>query len=312
VIVAVSQSTETAKGGTMKSQVAKSLVKVLALALGMACMQSASAQHFKHVSVTGGASLAQIASGGASVWALASNGKPYVLNAGTFVLANNIALTQIAVGGGNTLQKDTVWGLNSSGSIYKATKSGTSWVFSRVPGVLDFIAVGLGYQDSCHPYEVWGLNSAAQIYRYNFCIKNWDQVAGTLQILAVGSGEIWGLNANDEIFAFDFATLSFVSASLNVFTQVAIGPDDTWTLDPSGELWQLDVGSIVRGPLAQIQAGGNGVWALSPSQQVFRLEHEKGSLVQIPGAALVSISVGSGGGIWGLDISGKAYGFVTP
>ena len=50
----------------MKNQVAKSLVKVLALALGMACMQSASAQHFKHLSVTGGAPLVQIASGRAS------------------------------------------------------------------------------------------------------------------------------------------------------------------------------------------------------------------------------------------------------
>jgi hypothetical protein len=298
----------------MKSQVAKSLVKVLALALGMACMQSASAQHFKHVSVTGGASLAQIASGGASVWALASNGKPYVLNAGTFVLANNITLTQIAVGGGNTLQKDTVWGLNSSGSIYKATKSGTSWVFSHIPGVLDFIAVGLGYQDSCHPYEVWGLNPAAQIYRYNFCIKNWDQVAGTLQTLAVSGGDIWGLNGNGDAYRFNFITLGFDPLSSgNQYVEIAASPNGgAWALS-SVAVWIVfdEIKIQGSGSVIRIQAGGDGLWGIGSVQQIFRYEPSTFSFVQIPGA-LVSISVGSGGGVWGIDSFGKAYGFVTP
>jgi hypothetical protein len=34
--------------------------------------------------------------------------------------------------------------------------------------------------------------------------------------------------------------------------------------------------------------------------------------VQIQGAALVSISVGSGGGVWGLNGAGQPFGFTTP
>ena len=64
-------------------------------------------------------------------------------------------------------------------------------------------------------------------------------------------------------------------------------------------------------PLTQIQAGGNGVWAIGSSYEIFHLDPSTWWLVQIPGA-LVSISVGSGGGVWGLDSYGKAYGFTTP
>jgi hypothetical protein len=113
---------------------------ILALALGIACMQSASAQTFKKVNVNNNTPLAQVASGGNSVWALANNGNPYRFNGTAFVLANPISLSQIAVGGGNAAQADAVWGLNSSGSIYRASKSGASWIFSQVPGVLAVIS----------------------------------------------------------------------------------------------------------------------------------------------------------------------------
>jgi hypothetical protein len=114
----------------MKNQFGKSLVKVLALALGVACTQSAPAQTFKKVKVAGNAPIVQVASGGASVWALASNGHPYVFKGKSFALANAISLSQIAVGGGNLAQPDEVWALNSSGNIFRASKSGTAWVFS--------------------------------------------------------------------------------------------------------------------------------------------------------------------------------------
>src|SRR3974390_79294 len=127
----------------------KTNVTILTLVLGIACMQSAPAQSFKKVKVSGGAPIFQVASGGASVWALASNGHPYIFNGHSFVLANSIALSQIAVGGGNAAQADAVWALNSSGNIYRASKSAGIWTFSQVPGVLDLIQVGLGYQDSC-------------------------------------------------------------------------------------------------------------------------------------------------------------------
>jgi hypothetical protein len=299
----------------MKNQIGKYLVKMLALVLGIAGAQSAPAQTFKRVKVYGGAALAQIAAGGASVWARASNGNPYILKGKQFVLANSISLTQIAVGGGNALQADTVWGLDSSGNIYKATKSGTTWVFSQAPGVLEFIAVGPGYTDNCHPYEVWGLY-AASIYRYNFCIQNWDFVPGSLASLAVGGGDIWGINGNGQLFEFNFDALSFLpSTNLSIFTQVTAGPNGAWALS-SGGPWQFAnlstwSSDYIAEYVTQIQAGGNGVWGISYAQ-VFRLEPSKLSFLHIPGATLFSISVGSGGGVWGLDSSGKAYGFTTP
>ena len=299
---------------TMKKQTGTSLVKMLALALSIACTQSAPAQTFKHVNVKGGAALVQIASGGVSVWARASNGNPYILKGKQFVLANSISLTQIAVGGGNAFQADAVWGLDSSGLIYRAAKSGTIWTFSQVPGLLDFIVVGIGYQDSCHPYEVWGLNPSANIYRYNFCGQNFEQIAGTLGTLAVGGGTILGINGNGEVFWFDFKTLAFEKYTSFGFKQVAVGPNDAWALNSDSVVINLffQFGTLVPGnvQLTQIQAGGNGLWAIGSSQQIFRLEPTD-LFVQIPGA-LVSISVGSGGGVWGIDSSGKAYAFSTP
>ena len=301
----------------MKNQIGKCLLKMLALVLGMVCAQSAPAQTFKRVNVKGGAALAQVSSGRASVWARAGNGNPYILKGKQFVLANSITLTQIAVGGGNAFQADAVWGLNSSGGIYSARKSGTSWIFDQMPGVLDFIAVGPGYKDKCHPYEVWGLSSTL-IYRYNFCIQNWDNVPGSLATLAVGSnGRVWGINGNGALFEFIFETLRFSQPpGLGglVATQVAVGTNGVWVLDDQSSLYMFVDGFglklAIGGSIAQVQVGGNGVWEINPSGAVIRYENLQYFDV-IPGT-LVSISVGSGAGVWGLDSSGKVYAFSTP
>jgi Tectonin domain len=303
----------------MKSQLGKSRVKMLALVLGMACTQSAAAQHFKKVSVTGGAKLVQIATGGKSVWARASNGKPYIFKSNKFVLANSISLTQLAVGGGNAVKGDTVWGLDSSGRIYHATASGSAWVFSQVAGVLDFIAVGIGYQEVCHPYEVWGLNTSAQIFRYSFCSKSFEQVPGTLSTLAVGGGDIWGINGNGDVYWFNFATLNF-DPQLRPnggLTQITVGQNDIWGLTPDSQTVVCDFIDCVVYPgipaMTQIQAGGDGIWAIGSAQQILRFEPAAfpHPFVQIPGA-LVSISVGSGCGVWGLNGAGQPLAFTTP
>ena len=216
----------------MKNQIAKSLVKMLALVLGIACAQ-APAQTFKRAKVQGGAALVQVSSGGVSVWALASNGKPYVFNGNSFVLANSVSLSQIAVGGGNAAQADAVWALNSSGSIFRALKSGGSWVFSQVSGSLDVIGVGPGYQDSCHPYEVWGLNSGSQIFRYNFCGNNFDQVPGLLCEINVGGGDVWGAQCNPDVFRFNFSTNAFVRipGPFHSIPLLTVGPNGVWAID---------------------------------------------------------------------------------
>ena len=301
----------------MRNLSGSSLVKILALALSIACTQSASAQHFKRVTVTGGAPLAQIAAGGKSVWARASNGKPYIFKSNKFVLANSISLTQIAVGGGNAVKGDTVWGLDSSGLIYHAILSGTSWVFSQVPGVLDFIAVGIGYQEACHPYEVWGLNPSAQIYRYNFCSKDFEQVPGTLGTLAVGSGEIWGINGTGDVYWFNFDTLNFdpqIIPGLKL-ASVTVGQDLVWGLTTESQWATCGISSCLADTnsplLTQVEAGGDGIWTIGTAEQVYRFELTKSDFVQMPGA-LVSISVGSGGGVWGLNGAGQPLAFTTP
>jgi hypothetical protein len=302
----------------MKSQKENSLVIMVALALGIACMQLAPAQTFKQVKVNGKAPLVQVASGGASVWALASSGKPYIFNGETFVLANNISLTQIAVGGGSAAQADEVWGLNSSGSIYRASKSGGSWVFSQVSGVLDLIEVGPGYQDRCHPYEVWGLNSGAQIYRYNFCRNNFDQVSGILCELQVGGGDVWGAECGPNVFHFNFSTLTFdqVSDPFGSFPALTVGPNGVWAIDTgTSVVYQYDdflgfkVILISCCGINQIQAGGNGVWALS-GNGIYRLEPTTLNFVQVPGS-LISISIGNSG-VWGINRSHEVFAFSTP
>ncbi|HWZ82722.1 MAG TPA: tectonin domain-containing protein [Terriglobales bacterium] len=303
----------------MKNQTAKSLVLILALVLGMACVQSAPAQSFKKTKVAGGAPIAQVASGGASVWALASNGNPYRFNGKTFVLANTISLSQIAVGGGNAAQADEVWALNSSGSIFRAHKSGTSWVFSQVTGVLDGIMVGPGYQDTCHPYEVWGLNTGSEIFRYNFCGNNFEQEPGFLCDLHVGGGDIWGAQCGPNVFRFNFSTGVFdpINSPFVAFPELTVGPNgEVWVTDTgtSGDLYRYDpffagFRHIVC-CASTVQAGGDGVWALS-GNNVYRSEPNTLSFVQVPGS-LVSISVGSGGGVWGINSSHQVFAFSTP
>jgi len=50
-----------------------------------------------------------------------------------------------------------------------------------------------------------------------------------------------------------------------------------------------------------MRAGGDGVWIIDSSQRTYRLGWVDYTLdfFQIPGVAFGSISVGSGGGVWG-------------
>lgn len=300
----------------MKTETGNSLLTILVLAIGIASVQFAPAQTFKKVNVAGNTPLVQVASGGASVWALASNGNPYIFT-GRFVLANTISLSQIAVGGGSTAQADTVWALNSSGSIFHATKSGASWVFTQVPGVLDFIAVGPGYQDNCHAYEVWGLNSSSQIYRYNFCTNSFVQVPGFLCEVSVGGGEIWGADCGPDVFRFDFATGVFdpISSPFAAIPALAVGANGLWAIDTgSQEVYQWDAflgfQQVISCCSQQIAAGGNGVWLLS-GNQILRLNPLTTFFSQVPGV-LTSISVGTGGGVWGINSAHQVFKFTTP
>ena len=300
----------------MKNQTAKSLAAVLALVLGMACAQSAPAQTFKKVKVAGNASVSQVAAGGVSVWALA-NGSPYLFNGKSFVAEHGPALTQIAVGGGNAAQPDAVWGINSQGSIYRASKSGSTWTFSQVPGALDDIQVGPGYRDSCHPYEVWGLNTGSQIYRYNYCTSQLEQQSGFLCDIRVGGGDIWGAECGPNVFRFNFTTNVFdqIFDQFSAFPQLTVGSNgDVWATDTSDSIvykYNDDAKAFVSFGccVTQIQAG-NGVWILDGSN-IYRWEPSASKFGQI-GGSFASISVGSGGGVWAINSSHQVFAFSTP
>lgn len=296
----------------------KAATTALALALGLACMQSASAQTFKPAKVKGKVGFVQVSSGGSSVWGLGTNKHPYIYNGTQFVLASTVSLNQIAVGGGNAAQPDAVFALDSSDNIYRATKSGSTWTFSQVSGSLDTIKVGPGYQDSCHPYEVWGLNSGSAIFRYNFCTGSFDSEPGTLCEIQVGGGDIWGAQCGPSVFRFNFSSGSFeqIADPFVAIPQLTVGPGGiVWGIDTSdGDLDLFDTFTggfdFVQCCVTQVQAGGDGVWALSGSN-IFRFEPSTVKLAQISGS-LASISVGSGGGVWGLGSSGEVYAFSTP
>ena len=298
----------------MKNQRVKHFANLLAVVLVVACVPSAPAQTFKRVKVKGGASIREVASGGVSVWARADNGNPYVLKGKQFVLANNVSLNSIAVGGGSKFQADEVWGLDSpAGNIYRATKSGSSWTFSHIPGVLWQIAVGPGYQDRCHPYEVWGLNFSTQIFRYNFCGKNFEQVSGSLALLKVGGDGIWGVNAHGAIFRFNFATGGFVQLP-GKLTNLTVGPNGFWGLF-ADQIYQFydDIQNFAQlpGSLIWIQAGGDGVWGVDAFDQLFRLEPSTSTFVQVPGKFFY-VSVGSGPGVWAVGFAHDVYAFSAP
>jgi len=303
----------------MKKQTGKSCVAAFALVLAIVGTDSASAQSFKKMKVKGNIALSQVVSGGASVWAIASNGNPYIFNGKQFIAASTtLFVSQISVGGGDSAQADTVWALNSAGSIYHASKSGTAWTFSSVPGSLTTIAVGPGYQDPCHPYEVWGLNSGSNIYRYNFCGGSFEQQSGSLCEIQVGGGEIWGAECGPKTYRFNASTGSFnqIPNSFHAIPQLSIGPNgQAWAEDTgTGLLYKFDdfsgfanFGCCVN----SVEAGGNGVWILDGTD-AYRYEPSTLHFVQVFGASLVSLSVGTGGGVWGLDGSGKIYAFTTP
>jgi hypothetical protein len=293
-------------GGVMKSS--RYLLFLLTLVFGFGSTQSALAQSFKHVKVKGGYSLVQISAGGASTWARSTSGHPYIYKNKQFVLADSNFLCQNAVDGGTVAQPDAVWGIDCSGGIQRATLIGSTWTFSSVPGTLDHLAVGPGYQDSCYPYEVWGLN-ANSIYRYSYCTNSFDFVPGSLVSIAVGGGGVWGINSNNDFFGFSFVDSAFIQ-KMRGFTQLEASPDGVWPLSVNGDVCRFMGECSSHQRLDQFQAG-SGVWGIAAPQQVFRLDAGTVVLVQIP-FSLAAISVGTGGGVWGLDGSGQPHVFSTP
>jgi len=306
----------------VKIRIAKAAVVILAFVVAVALSPSALAQSFKKVNVQHKAKMAQIASGSASVWGLDTNGHPYMFKGSSFVQEGTISLAQIAVGGGSVRQPDTVWALDSAGNIYQVHKSGTTYLFNQIPGSLASIAVGIGYEDSCHPYEVWGLspyvvgvNPGVGIWRFDFCKSNWDRIPGTLAGLVVGAGEVWGIDGNDSVFSYSPVRGIFFQLGAGL-TQISIGPSGAWGVDASGVLYKFDpvAGKFEETDnvsiFKQVQAGGDGAWVITATD--LRFLSPTFTIYDVYNLECASISAGSGGGVWAIDVTGQVYAFSTP
>jgi Tectonin domain len=317
-----------------------------AICLMLICLTAAvvpaSAQHFKQIT---GTPLSQIAAGRKEVWGL-YNSQIYRFNPNTESFDPIPgALTQIAVGGGTLMQTDEVWGINN-GEVYRFNFNTNT--FDSVPGgpkpckfciVVSFsqIAVGAGYEDNCHPYEVWVLTSLGNPYRYNYCTSLFDNTPTLFDIggtethvaftrIAVNAGSVWGLSASTvPALVFEYSQQSGWGQAndLGSFQQISIGINGVWALDSTGEVWnwqsglfRMPIGGYPGGAANQLAAGGDGVWVIYDNSLVARYDFQNGSFSSVPlpaGAdSAAQIAVGSGAGVWMVDISDQVYTLVRP
>jgi len=146
-----------------------SVVLVLACCAGL--VGSSSAQEFLQVKGT----LTSVSAGRNEIFGVDSKAAVWRYHPTTrsFGKVPHVFLASVAVGGGTALQLDEVWGLDVAGGIYQFDYS--TKTFNHLPGLLSQIAVGVGYQDNCHPYEVWGVDSSQLTFRYNYCTDQFDE-----------------------------------------------------------------------------------------------------------------------------------------
>src|SRR5271168_5223966 len=223
------------------------------------------------------------------------------------------SLVNVVVGGGTVSQLDEVWGLGANGDVYRFNYS--TKAFDPIGNSLAQIVVGVGYQDSCHPYEVWGLNSAGNVFRYNYCTNFFDAGFNVLLTqVATGAGDVWGVSSASQIFHYSFASQSFAQVS-GTLAQISVGVNDVWGVDSSSNVFRYDPAtqkfSKVSGNTAQVSAGGDGVWLADPSNDILRFDSSSAKFVQLPGS-LKSIAVGSGAGVFGINNSDQVFMFVRP
>jgi len=293
--------------------------RIMMLLLCMAALiVPAQAQHFQQVTGFTG-SMLQVAAGRSEVWGINTSGNVFRLVGSKFVSVSG-ALSKIAVGGGTAFQKDDIWGLDESGNIFRfdyGTKS-----FTQIPptlaGSLEQIAVGVGYNDGCHPYEVWGINFKANAFRYNYCNHVFESLPINLFFFQVSTaaGAIWGLNTDSHLLVWNFNTLQFQDTGQSGFASIAADGNDVWVLT-GGTFDIFAVGAFngsygasrINGTLVQLAAGDAGVWGIDANLKIYRFDPAVGSFVIVPGS-LAQIAVGSGAGVWGVTNTGQVFTFV--
>jgi hypothetical protein len=283
---------------------------VLALICWASFIVPSSAQQFLQVKGT----LTSVSAGRNEVFGVDAKAAVWRYHATTksFGKIAKASLVNVVVGGGALSQLDEVWGLAANGNVYRFDY--TTKAFVSLGSSLAQIVVGVGYQDKCHPYEVWGLNSVGNVFRYNYCTNVFDTGFNTLLTqVATGGGEVWGLDSGG-IFNFNFGTQKFTAVS-GVLTQISVGVNEVWGVNSANEAFQYDPSTqkfnSVDGGTTRILAGGDGVWMIDTFDGVVRYDSTSG-LFGNDTSFLVSVAVGSGAGVFGLDSAGHVYTFVRP
>jgi hypothetical protein len=178
--------------------------------------------------------------------------------------------------------------------------------FTRVPGELQQISVGQGS-------AVWGLTASHGIFRLNVTTGFFEQIAGQLTSISVGSengSAVWGLSPSSGIFRFNGRAFEQVAGLLK---SISVGGFSIWGLNAANEIFVFSVfeGAFqqVPGNLASISVGADGTaWGISASQGIFRSRLGALSFQQVPGN-LVSISAGADGTAWGINASQEIFHF---
>lgn len=223
------------------------------------------------------------------------------------------SLVNVVVGGGTASQLDEVWGLAANGNVYRFNYS--TKAFDPFGNSLAQIVIGVGYQDSCHPYEIWGLNSAGNVFRYNYCTNFFDAGFNVLLTqVSTGGGDVWGLNSSGQIFDYSFVTQSFTQVS-GTLTQISVGVNGVWGVNRLNDVYQYDPATHkfnrVDGDTVQVLAGGDGVWMINTVDGIVRYDSSSGSFGNDT-SGLKSIAVGSGAGVFGINSAGQVFTFVRP
>lgn len=96
--------------------------------------------------------------------------------------------------------------------------------------------------------------------------------------------------------------------------QITVGVNDVWGIN-EGDLYRYDPNSgewiSFGSPAGQVAAGGDGVWVIDTSDNIYRFDSIGEPFVQITGA-LKSIAVGSGAGVFGVNLLDQVFTFERP
>jgi hypothetical protein len=138
-----------------------------------------------------------------------------------------------------------------------------------------------------------------------------DQIDGSLSVIATGGGSVWGLNSSAQIYYYFYGSgFSQIAGSLQ---QIAVSGNDVWGLDGSGNIYRFDPVSFVfddyAGGYTQVATGGDGVWIIQPG---FVLNYTETKTFAYNPYSLTQLAVGYGAGVWGIGPSNQVYTFVRP